>query len=97
MLVENSWFHDNHGTGLWFDIDSEGVEVRSNRVEGNKRWGIFYEVSRRAKIYWNEAYQNTRMPDDEELIGAGIAVSNSAQVEIYENLLSGNTNGIVIK
>jgi hypothetical protein len=96
MIVENSWFHDNSGGGLWFDIDNYNVVIRSNRFEDNQRWGVFYEVSRRARIYWNEASGTNNGPEGFADKGAGILVSNSADVEIYQNLLRDNDNGIFL-
>jgi hypothetical protein len=96
MIVENSWFHDNSGGGLWFDIDNYNVVIRSNRFEDNQRWGVFYEVSRQARIYLNEVLGTTNGPEGFVDKGAGILVSNSADVDIYQNLLRDNDNGIFI-
>ena|GEM_PF-1413915 len=96
MVVENCWFHHNAGAGLWFDMDNHNVVVRSNRFQANDRWGIFYEVSRGAKIYWNEALGTGNGPENYLFAGAGIFVANSADVEVYENVLDGNHNGILV-
>lgn len=97
MIVENSWFHHNFGTGLWFDIDNYNVTIRSNRFEANDRWGVFYEISRQAKIYWNEALDTTNGPEGFPFKGAGISISNSSDVEVFENLVHSNHNGILVK
>jgi len=97
MIVERSWFHHNHGGGLWFDIDNYGVVIRSNRFEANDRWGVLYEISRQAEIYWNEALATTSGPERLFFHGAGIVVSNSAGVNVHQNLLDGNDNGILLK
>jgi hypothetical protein len=96
LIVENSWFHHNFGYGLWLDIDNDGVTVRSNRIEANHRAGIFYEVSRNGRIYWNEVFGQTNGPGHGVFAGAGIFVSNSADVEIHSNLLRDNANGILL-
>jgi hypothetical protein len=96
LIVENSWFHDNSGGGLWLDIDNYYVIIRSNRFEDNQRWSVFYEVSQRARIYWNEAFGTTNGPEGFADYGAGILVSNSADVDIYQNLLRENDNGIFV-
>jgi hypothetical protein len=96
LLVENCWVHHNFGNGLWFDIDNEGVTVRSNRVEANDRAGIFYEVSRNGRIYWNEVFGQTNGPEDAIFAGAGIEVYNSADVDVHHNLLHDNENGIYV-
>jgi Right handed beta helix region len=97
MLVENSWFHHNRGAGLWFDIDNYDVVIRSNRFEANDRWGVHYEVSRQAEIYWNEVFDTTDGPEDFLFNGTGIFVTNSAEVDVYENLVYDNKNGILVK
>ena len=96
MIVENSWFHDNAGGGLWFDIDNFKVVIRSNRFQSNDRWGLLYEVSRDAEIYWNEAFKTTNGPENFALNGAGILISNSAGVDVHSNLLWGNDNGVLL-
>jgi hypothetical protein len=95
-IVEDSWFHHNLGGGLWFDIDNFKVVVRSNRIEANERWGIFYEVSRGAQIYWNEVFGTTGGPEPSLFNGAGILISNSADVDVRANLLFDNDNSILI-
>jgi hypothetical protein len=97
MVVENNWFHDNPGGGLWFDIDNWNVVVRSNRLERNNYWGLLYEVSRQARIYWNQVLGTSRGPEGFPLDGAGIVVSNSAGVEVTQNLLAGNANGVLLR
>jgi hypothetical protein len=96
LVVENSWFHHNFGYGLWLDIDNHDVTVRSNRFEANDEAGIFYEVSRRGRIYWNEVFGSTDGPKDSEFGGAGIRVYNSADVDVHHNLVRDNTNGILV-
>lgn len=97
MVVENNWFHDNPGGALWFDIDNSNVVVRSNRFERNRYWGVLYEVSRRARIYWNQVLGTSRGPEGFPLDGAGIVVSNSAGVQVTQNLLAGNANGVLLR
>ncbi|HEY6795291.1 MAG TPA: right-handed parallel beta-helix repeat-containing protein [Kineosporiaceae bacterium] len=96
LVVENSWFHHNSGHGLWFDIDNDGVTIRSNRIEGNDRAGIFYEVSRNSQIYWNEVFGQTNGPDHGVFSGSGIFISNSAEVDVHHNLIRDNANGIYV-
>ena len=97
MVVERSWFHDNQGGGLWFDIDNYHVVVRSNRFEANRRWGLLYEVSRDAQIYGNQVLGTSRGPDRSERAGAGIVVFNSADVDVHHNLLRDNDNGVLVR
>jgi hypothetical protein len=96
LVVENSWFHHNVGYGLWLDIDNYDVTIRSNLFEANDRAGIFYEVSRRGQIYWNEVTGNSDGPDNQEFGGAGILLSNCDQVDVHGNVLRDNDNGILV-
>ena len=95
-LVENCWFHDNYGPGIWFDIENRDTIIRSNLVENNGITlsdkigglgrGIFYEVSYEpAQIYWNISRNNQE---------TAILNSNSENVEIYENAVY--PNGIIV-
>jgi hypothetical protein len=97
MVVENSWFHHNPGGGLWFDIDNDNVVVRSNLFEDNDYWGLLYEVSRHARIYWNQVVGTRRGPENFALNGAGIVVFNSADVQVDQNLLRDNANGVLLR
>jgi hypothetical protein len=95
-LVENCWFHDNYGPGIWFDVENRDTTIRSNLVENNGITlsgklgglgrGIFYEVSYGpARIYWNISRNNQE---------TAILNSNSEGVEIYENAVW--PNGIMV-
>jgi hypothetical protein len=105
ILVERNWVHDNLGHGLWLDIDVYNATVRSNLVERNARRGIFYEISHGphpvrgghpARIYWNEVRDNG-WGLTHEVQGGGIYISNSEDVEVYENFVHGNLGGILIR
>ena len=95
-LVENCWFHDNYGPGIWFDVENRNTTIRSNLVENNGITladkigglgrGIFYEVSfGPARVYWNISRNNQEV---------AILNSNSEDVEIYENAV--HPNGIMV-
>lgn len=43
--VQFSWFHDNYGSGIWFDGFMYNILIQENVVEDNRNWGIFYEIS----------------------------------------------------
>ena len=94
LVVRNNYVHDNHGAGLWTDIDNIDTRYEGNRVIGNDRIGIFHEISYDAVITDNEVRGNG-FGFDPWLWGAGIAVSTSVNVEIYGNLVEGNADGIV--
>jgi Right handed beta helix region len=94
MVFENNWVHGNIGAGPWFDIDNRDAVIRSNLVEGNTHVGILYEISYGAEIHWNEVRDNGGQAGGD--LGAGILISNSSDVEVFENLLSGNRHGILV-
>jgi hypothetical protein len=97
MVVENSYFHDNPGGGLWFDIDNYNVVVRSNRFEDNDYRGLLYEVSRDARVHWNQVVGTRRGPENFARNGAAIVVFNSAGVQVSQNLLRDNANGVLLR
>ena len=105
LLVENNWVHDNAGNALWVDIENYDVTLRSNLVEDNGWKGIFYEISYGphpehgggpTRIYWNEL-RNNGFEAPNEAQGPALMVSNSEQVEVFENVLHGNAGGILLR
>lgn len=38
------WFHDNYGSGLWFDGYHSGNLVEDSVFENNRNWGVFVEL-----------------------------------------------------
>ena len=95
LVVRGNYVHDNHGNGLWTDIDNVGTLVEKNRVENNYRQGIFHEISHAAVIRNNTVRGNGLKAGGDWLYGAGILVAHSDNVEVYGNVVEGNSNGIV--
>lgn len=95
LTVRNNYSHDNHGPGLWTDIDNVDVLFESNRVEDNDLSGIMHEIGYRATIRNNTLSRNGRgKPDPGWVDGAGILVVSSSDVEVYGNTLVDNWQGI---
>jgi parallel beta-helix repeat protein len=94
LVVRDNFVHDNHGPGLWTDIDNIDTRYEGNRVIDNDRMGIFHEISYDAVITGNEVRGNG-FGFDAWLWGAGIAVAASVNVEISGNVVEGNADGIV--
>lgn len=95
LIVEYCNIHDNEGPGLWSDIDNFGTTYRYNTVTSNQQMGIFHEISWAADIYGNTVTGNGLaywVPN--YIWGVGILVAASPNVEIHDNILSGNRGGI---
>jgi hypothetical protein len=95
LTIRNNYVHHNDGPGLWTDIDNIDVLYEGNRVEDNGRSGIFHEISYRAVIRRNTIRRNgTNKPYPYWIEGAGIQITDSSDVEVYENVLEDNWQGI---
>jgi hypothetical protein len=99
-LFEQNWVHDNNPVGIWFDIANKGNILRSN-LSGNtdtanriQQRSIFYEISGDVNtaptlIYWNQIREG---------LSAGIDISSSANVSVFENRIStGNGSGLTAR
>jgi Right handed beta helix region len=93
VTIRNAHVHDNDCKGLWGDINAHDVVIEHNLVEGNLAEGILYEISQDAVIRYNQVYRNG-IQDKGWFWGGGITAASSFNVEIYDNRLSGNYNGI---
>jgi hypothetical protein len=77
VLVSGNYVHDNHGIGLWGDINDRNFSYTNNKVTHNDGNGIMYEISYgRTIIRENDVSCNK---------GAQIYISNSQGVEVTGN------------
>ena len=96
LRVSDNDVHHNNGPGLWTDINNIHATYERNFVHNNTSHGIFHEIGYSAII------RNNRIVDNggAELLrawgDAGIRVAASRDVEIYGNVLIGNTNAIML-
>lgn len=90
LIVRNNYVHDNHGAGLWTDIDNSGTLYEGNTVLNNYGPGILHEISGSAIIRNNRVEGNAL-----RWYTGGILVANSSGVEVYNNTLSGNKGGVI--
>ena len=89
LVVRGNWSHDNHGPGMWTDINDVDVLYEDNVVTGNQGYGILHEISYRATIRDN-VVEDTRPRDGTGFFGGGeIVVSASPDVEVYGNRVRG--------
>jgi parallel beta-helix repeat protein len=93
VTMRNCYSHHNNGPGLWYDINNQNGLLENNAVTDNTRAGILYEISYTGIIRGNTVTNNGTA--DANHTGAGILVSESADVEMYNNVLSGNSHGII--
>lgn len=95
MVFTDNIVRENHGVGVWLDINNRDAEILSNYVVGNEGPGIFYEISYRADIHHNVVESNGQHPDWSAWVnGAGILVANSPDVMVHHNAVIGNGDGI---
>lgn len=93
LKVRNNHVHDNHGPGLWTDINNVNTLYEGNRVVGNFGPGIFHEISYDAVIR-NNTVEGNGFGYTGWVDGAGILVNSSPNVEIYGNTVRRNNDGI---
>lgn len=93
LVVRRVHSHDNTGPGLWTDIDTQNTLYEDNLVVNNSSTGIFHEISGPAIIRGNTVEGNGFGKPD-WLWGAGILVAASINVEIYDNQVIDNADGI---
>ncbi len=93
LVLRDLEVHDNKGPGLWADIDCHDTTFENNVVYGNDGPGIFYEISFDAVIAGNEVYDNGFIMGD-WLWGAGILVAASSGVDVHDNVVTENADGI---
>jgi Malectin domain/Right handed beta helix region len=89
----NNYVHDNNCFGVWYDINAASNEIDHNRVDNNSSGGIFYEIGQDASIHDNEASGNGGGACS-WLWGAGIGIASSFNVQVYNNTVANNCNGI---
>jgi parallel beta-helix repeat protein len=93
LIVRNNHSHHNDGPGLWTDIDAMDTLYDGNIVLDNTAAGIFHEISGPAVIRGNTIERNG-FGKPEWLWGGGILIAASSDVEIYDNRVIDNADGI---
>jgi hypothetical protein len=93
LVVRHNRVYDNDGPGLWTDIDAQNTRYIDNVVRDNSRAGIFEEISAHAVVRGNVVTGNGH-GCGVWLWGSGILVAASYDVEVADNRLRGNAEGI---
>ncbi|MDQ4054470.1 MAG: right-handed parallel beta-helix repeat-containing protein [Actinomycetota bacterium] len=81
VLVRNSEFSHNAGTGLWLDESSYAVTVLSSTMRDNLHHGLSLEISARAVVADTVIAGNA---DD------GIKINDTSDVSVWNNTIVGN-------
>lgn len=101
LVVRGNQVLDNRSVGVWLDIDCKGVVVENNLVSGNWADGVRYEISYDGRIIGNKVVANAlrigRNGGTSIYYGAGITVHSSRNVEVANNVVDGNLNGIALQ
>lgn len=95
VTFEDNDVYANVGWGLWADYVSGEIVFRGNRVHHNTRGGIHFEISSGALIEDNAVWENGWAHTTWGW-GAGITVSSSRNVEVRDNVVAWNGDGIAI-
>jgi parallel beta-helix repeat protein len=93
VTVRRCRVHHNVGPGIWYDGNNRGSLIEDNLVTDNTHVGIFYEISLAGVIRGNILLRNGTV--HKGIYGAGILVATSQDVEVRDNVLDANANGIV--
>jgi parallel beta-helix repeat protein len=93
LTIRETTVHNNLGPGLWTDIDAYATSYLDNTVYDNSGAGIFHEISYDAVISGNTV-TNNGFAHTTWLWGGGILIAASADVEVSNNVVSGNADGI---
>lgn len=87
VVVRDSVFDANLGTGLWFDESVHGVEVLGGRMRDNAVHGISVELSGAVLVAGNMVADNGE---------SGLKVNDTSDVSIWNNTFTGNDREVDI-
>jgi hypothetical protein len=105
VTISGNTFRNNYGPGLWVDVYGNGYTITGNRCYSNGWQGINYELSKAAVISGNVCYSNghgitgaphSRVEPPQWGLGAGIYVLASDGVNVHDNVLAWNADGITV-
>ena len=87
VVVRDSVFDRNLGTGLWFDESVYGIEVIGSRMTGNAGHGISLELSGKVVVAGNVVAGNG---------ASGLKINDTNDVSVWNNTFAGNHREIDI-
>ncbi|WP_350277187.1 right-handed parallel beta-helix repeat-containing protein [Kribbella sp. HUAS MG21] len=99
--VSGNLIADNRGIGLWSDAYDDGRTFSNNQIVGNAADGIRYEIGRNGVIADNVISRNGfgtgRGSGTSLWDGGGININTSSNVQVRDNVVANNVNGISIQ
>ncbi|MEU8222853.1 right-handed parallel beta-helix repeat-containing protein [Kribbella sp. NPDC048915] len=99
--VTGNLIKDNRGIGLWSDAYDENRTFGNNHIVGNAADGIRYEIGRNGVIADNvvsgNGFGTGRGSGTSLWDGGGINVNTSSNVQVRDNVVANNVNGIAIQ
>ncbi|WP_132144336.1 right-handed parallel beta-helix repeat-containing protein [Kribbella antiqua] len=99
--VSGNLIKDNRGVGLWSDAYDDGRTFSDNQIVDNAADGIRYEIGRNGVIENNVITGNGlgtgRGSGTSLWDGGGINVNTSSNVQVRNNVVANNVNGISIQ
>ncbi|TDO43321.1 parallel beta-helix repeat protein [Kribbella sp. VKM Ac-2527] len=100
-VVSGNLIRANKGIGIWADVADDGRLISNNKIVDNAADGIRFEISRNGVIEKNTVTGNGfgtgRGSGSSLWDGGGINVNTSTNVQVRNNVVTGNVNGISIQ
>ncbi|HEY9338607.1 MAG TPA: right-handed parallel beta-helix repeat-containing protein [Kribbella sp.] len=99
--VSGNLIRYNRGVGLWSDAYDDSRTFSNNQILGNAADGIRYEIGRNGVIADNvisgNGFGTGRGSGTSLWDGGGINVNTSSNVQVRDNVVANNVNGIAIQ
>jgi poly(beta-D-mannuronate) C5 epimerase len=87
MIIRNNIVHDNGSTGIICSLDCYNISIEDNKIYNNTKSGIMFSRN----MFDSIARNNSVSSEDK-----GIAISESHNNEVYDNIVSDSITGIDI-
>lgn len=95
LTADGNEVFGNEGPGFWCDEGCRNAIYSNNHVHHNQRMGVLFEIGSGAEISGNALWENG-WGFSAWGWGAGIVSSSSRDVEIHDNTLAWNADGISV-
>jgi hypothetical protein len=99
LIIDGLESHHNVGSGYWDDVHTRYVRVQGGHFHHNEGPGLVHEISCDLDVRMGE-FDHNGIPlknTDTPLPGAGILVSDSNNVNIFDNVVHDNARGIILE